>query len=545
MNLDLDFGLYNIDLGKIIRFIKRDMEDDWFPDPLHFKDRFDHKRIIDYFDKNIKKNNGMYQPEKRILLNVPKPQGTLRYSLETNFFDRLVYHAYGVTLIQHFDKLLTRRLFSHRYNYKGHNKYNSKYLFYHPISQWKKFEEFVKISGKKSTILQTDLENYFEHININILKDTLLGFLNKCDATGKEKAKIRFCIESICTCLLKWSFNPVHGLPQNRDISSFLANIYLCPIDDIMINQGYDYYRYMDDIRIVCKDQFQARKAIKTLAVELRKIDLSLNGYKTKILVYGSKDHDDFIYEKEVELERIDALINTKKRNIVAIAYQEVKEKLEECLKNNEYDSRKFRFLINRVSTIAKCKDIKKPKNYYRNIKNNIFKAVVTHPAFMDKYYDFLSGIELTKTDLKKLSEYLSSDEYSIYSWQNYAIWKLLILNNYKTKKLLLLATGQLKSDKEAMIAGAVLYLGKFGNYSIKKNILLLLKNTSSFFVQRHCLLALQEFPYKHLQEIKEKIIESNDRVYNYFHGSKKHEYVKPPENVNFNNIFNQIGFYA
>jgi len=521
------------------------MEDDWFPDPLYFKDRFDHRRITDYFEKNIKKNNGIYQSDERIMLNVPKPQGTLRYSLETNFFDRLAYHAYGVTLIQHFDKLLTRRLFSHRYNYKEHNKDDSKYLFYNPIRQWKKFEKFVKIAGKESTILLTDLENYFEHININILKKTLLGFLKRCDAAGKEKAKIRFCIESICTCLLKWSFNSEHGLPQNRDISSFLANIYLSPIDDIMINQGYDYYRYMDDIKIICKDHFQARKAIKILSVELRKIDLSLNGYKTKILVYGSKDHEDFIHDEEIELERIDALINTKKRNIVAIAYQEVKEKLEKCLKNNEYDSRIFRFLINRVSVIAKCKDIKKPKNYYRNIKSNILKAVVTNPAFMDKYYDFLSSIELTKTDLKKLSDYLSSDEYSIYSWQNYAIWKLFILNNYKTRKLLLLATDQLKSDKDAMIAGAVLYLGKFGNHSLKANILPLLKNTSSFFVQRHCLLALQDFPYKPMQKIKDKIIESNDGVYDYFHGSKNYEYVKPPENVNFNNIFNQVGFYA
>jgi hypothetical protein len=545
MNLNLDFGLYNIDLSKVIGFLKQDIDDDFFPDPMYYKDRFDQKLMSNYFEKNINNNNGMYQPEKRILINVPKPQGTLRYSLETNFYDRLAYHAYGITIIQYFDKLLSRRVFNHRFNYKNFNSSRPRYLFFNSIKQWKKFDQFVKISGKQSTILITDLENYFEHININILKDTLIDFLRKSNVTGKEKAKIRYCIESICSCLLKWSFNSDHGLPQNRDISSFLASIYLSPIDDIMINEGFDYYRYMDDIRIICTDYFQARKAIQILSVELRKIDLSLNGYKTKILVYDTKEHKDFIYDQEIELERIDALINTKKRNIVAIAYQEVMEKLEKCMDNNEYDSRYFRFLIHRVSTMAKCKNIKKPKNYYRKIKKNILNAVITHPAFMDKYYGFLSSIELTKTDLKKLFEYLSNDGYSIYSWQNYAIWKLFILNNYKTKKLLSIAIDHLKAHEETMKPGAILYIGKFGSYKDKENILSLLKETNSFFLQRHCLIALQEFPKEPLQGTMNKIVESNINVYEYFHGLKNHEYVKPPENVNLNNILNQVGFYV
>jgi hypothetical protein len=545
MNLNLDFGLYNIDLSKVIGFLKQDIKDDFFPDPLHYKDRFDQILITNYFEKNIDNNNGMYLPERRLLINVPKPQGTLRYSLETSFFDRLAYHAYGITIIQYFDKLLSRRVFNHRFNYKDYNSSRPRYLFYNPIRQWKKFEYFVKISGKQSTILLTDLANYFEHININILKKILLDFLRKSEVNGKEKARIRFCIESICSCLLKWSFNAEHGLPQNRDISSFLANIYLSPIDDIMINEGFDYYRYMDDIRIICKDYFQARKAIQILSVELRKIDLSLNGNKTKVLVYDTDEHKNFIHDEELELERIDALINTKKRNIVAIAYQEVMNKLEKCLNNSEYDSRSFRFLIDRISTIAKCKDIKKPKYYYRKIKKNILNAIVTHPAFMDKYYNFLSSIELTKTDLNKLFEYISNNDYSIYSWQNYAIWKLFILNNYKTRKLISLAIVHLKTYEETMIPGAVLYLGKFGNYSDKENILSLLKNTDSFFLQRHCLIALQEFPKNILQDTLNKIVESNKNVYEYFHGSKRHTYVKPPENVNFYDIFHQVGFYV
>jgi hypothetical protein len=312
-----------------------------------------------------------------------------------------------------------------------------------------------------------------------------------------------------------------------------------------MIDEGYDYYRYVDDIRIICRDKFHARKAIKMLSEELRKIDLSLNGYKTKILEYGSSGHKEFIDGEAIELDRINALINTKKRNIVAIAYQDVKNKLEKCLEDNEYDSRKFRFLIGRMAKIALCKDIKRPKNFYDKIKSNMLKAIVTHPASMDQYYDLLSSIELTKEDMEKLFEYLANEELSIYSWQNYSLWKLFILNNYKTDKLLLLAARQINIQKEASAAGAILYLGKFGDLSAREAILSLLKNTKSFFLQRHCLIALQELPYEYLQKVSEEIIESNKGVYKYFHKLRNHEYIKPPEKINFYDIFDQVGFYA
>jgi len=114
MKLDLDFGLYSIDLKKTIRYLKQDLTDDWFQDPLLYKDRMKEDCIIKYFEKNITRSNGVYKPKDRVLLNIPKPSGTLRYSLETNFFDRFAYHAYGITLIENFDPMLSKRVFNHR-----------------------------------------------------------------------------------------------------------------------------------------------------------------------------------------------------------------------------------------------------------------------------------------------------------------------------------------------------------------------------------------------------------------------------------------------
>ena len=88
----------------------------------------------------------------------------------------------------------------------------------------------------------------------------------------------------------KWYYNDRHGLPQNRDASSFIANIVLDAVDKSMVNKGYDYFRYVDDIRIICTDEFEAKRALNDLIFELRKFGLNINSKKTVIL---DKDSDD------------------------------------------------------------------------------------------------------------------------------------------------------------------------------------------------------------------------------------------------------------
>ncbi|GHT88680.1 hypothetical protein FACS1894137_17130 [Spirochaetia bacterium] len=545
MNLDLDFGLYSINLNRIINYLKQDMSDDWFQDPLFFSDRLKQDCIIDYFEKNINQNSGAYLPNDRILLNIPKPEGTLRYSLETNFFDRFAFHAYGVTIIQHFDKMISKRVFSHRLNNRDFDKSNAKYLFYNPIIQWKKFEEYIKIDSLNSCILISDLQNYYENINIDILRGTLYLLLKKCDASGKEKAKIRFCIDSICSCLLKWTFNEEHGLPQNRDISSFLANVYMYPIDEEMINQGFDYYRYMDDIRIICKDQYEARKALKILSCELREIGLTINGKKTSILINGTDEHKEFIEDNGVELESLDALLNTKKKQIVAIAFQQIKEEFEKCLEQKDYTSKKFRFLLNRISKIALCKDIKKPNTYFNFIKGNIIGAIVTTPSSMYDFFHILSCIDLTNGDMNKIYKYLSDEEKAIYSWQNYLLWKLLVMKNYRNRNLLIFARKQVKSLKTANVAGALLYIGKYGNIHDKKDLLTIFNGKKCFFVQRHFLIAVQELERKEIQKIEMEILEENRGVYKYLHELRAPLYMSLPNEIKYSDIFNQVGFYV
>jgi hypothetical protein len=50
-----------------------------------------------------------------------------------------------------------------------------------------------------------------------------------------EKGKIREYLERLFEWLSEWSFSSARGIPQNRDASSFLANIYMIPVDRILV----------------------------------------------------------------------------------------------------------------------------------------------------------------------------------------------------------------------------------------------------------------------------------------------------------------------
>ena len=554
-NFNLDFGLYNIDLKKIIKYYEQDLKDDWFLDPIHYNDLIRRNEdLIDYFQKNIEDNHGVFKPISRLLFDIPKDSGALRYSLETCFYDRIAFLAFGVTLIEKFDQLLHRRVFSHRYNCleKGNNK--SKYLFLYSINQWKKFDEYVRVDALHKTILATDIQNFYENIQIRTLKDTLLSCLKNISSSGKEKAICRFCIDSLCECLKAWAFNTKMGLPQNRDISSFLANIYMMPIDEFMINSGFDYYRYMDDIKIICNDYFQAREILRKLVGKLRDRGLNINPKKTDILEPDTSAHRAFIDRGEFKIERIDSLINSKKKHLVLEGFNEVKQLLLQLQNKDNLTSREYRFCINRIANFALCKDIQKPDGYFKEITDYILRKIPFYPQSSDQYFKYLVSIDgIEKYHLNVIVEYLLDSEKAIYGWQNYLLWKIVTYYDYCEVKLHSEArtivekyhySDGLYSDEN--LAGAILYLGKCGDNKDRKLIAQKFSNYKNFFIQRHALIAIQTLKYRDIKKDIEGYIERESfGIYRYLNSLRTPLYITPPKSIRYTDLIREISSYA
>lgn len=538
-------GNFEFNLDRIIYFLRRDIKDDWFQDPLLFEDRLDPALIIDHFDQNILKNDGVYLPKAKLLLNVPKDKGTLRYSLETNFFDRIAYHAFVITLIEYFDPLLHRRVFNHRLDSVEFKSIRPKYIFLNSIVQWKKFEEFVRVDAKGKAILQTDIENCFDNIKMSDIEAALFKCLDKVSIPDDKQNKIRYCIKSLCECMMAWSFNGINGLPQNRDMSSFLANIYLMSVDEAMISAGYDYYRYMDDIRILCADKFEARLALKRLGLELRKLGLSLNSAKTEILEPNTDLHNSFLKRESLKLECIDSMINTKKKQIVALGFSEVRKLLLELKERKDYSSRTFRFAINRFCKIALCKDISKPPDFFGEITKDIIKHIGELPHVTDQFYAYLAAVDVDTESLALIKDYLLDENKSIYGWQNYHLWKLLTLKKYCNQELLNLAERTIVNNmNKANVAGALLYLGSCGDHRCRMFIANQFRNLSDFFLQRHALIAIQECEFNEIQDSVAKYVSEESRgIYKKLR--KKSFYIKAPENIKYTDLIREVSFYA
>lgn len=533
-------GFPEVDQKKIDKYLQNDIDDDWYQDPLRYKDFIQLHREIDIISENAKKNLGRYNPSKRGLYFVPKANFTLRYSLETDYYERWFYFYLVKPLFMKFDNLLPPNIFSHRYNH-----FDTKYLMHNSIQQWSKFEGIVRYRALENCVVIADVQNYYENIFIDTLKSNLDGCLKQTATTLEEMKEMSESINCLTDCLKAWSYDGNRGIPQNRDCSSFLANIYMLDIDRTMINAGYEYYRYMDDIKIICTDIFESRKALRLLVNSLRDKMLSVNSKKTKIIEIGSDEHNE-ILNPNFQLKSIDLLLRTKRKANVAIGYNLLKDHLIQIIDKEAFDTKDFRFCISRMSKLARCSDYKLPEGYFNKITNGIIKSLISCPTSTDRAYEYLCSVPLDKKQENQIVNYLLDKNKAIYEWQNYWLWKLLIIKKINSQNIIDYCFIVMSSNEmhDADKAGAILYLATFGTIESSIKILDSLEATQGIFLQRHMLLSFKKLKWKEHLEKKSKYINPRlNGTYRIIRDNIK-EIISPPLPIKISELLESIHQY-
>jgi RNA-directed DNA polymerase len=77
---------------------------------------------------------------------------------------------------------------------------------------------------------------------------------------------------------------PEEGTPQGGVISPLLANIYLDPLDQVMVEQGLEMVRYADDFVILCYRRKEAEAALDMVKEWMAAAGLMLHTSKTHIV---------------------------------------------------------------------------------------------------------------------------------------------------------------------------------------------------------------------------------------------------------------------
>lgn len=497
----IELGTVRFDERDLVRQLQNDLRDDWFPDPIKYTDMLKGDLIAKQISENFGLNEGEYRPVERTLLNIPKPNFTLRYALETGLADRALYHGLTTLLIPFFDPLIPWNVFNHRHN---NVRPTSKETFRPGISAWQDFIGAAKSALNPSGwLLSTDVANCFEHIDLSILRKQLLSLLPQTNATSSEKSNIRAHIELLFGCLRTWCFSETRGLPQNRDASSFLANMYLQCVDVAMTGHGFQdrYFRYMDDIKITCATEFEARRALKLLILALRPLGLYLNSKKTVITPASNKECiKDCFNEGSAELQQLDELWKKRSPGSITRALPRLRELTLSLIKVGNTDSREFRFCIHRLTNLALSSDYFVAPDFFKDLTAAIIDCVEKFPASADKVAQYLVAVDTTCDELENIALFLRDKSKSIYNWQNYTLWTVLTAKQYSS--LTLAADAEewiLSGDDNPSRAGATLYLGSIGSPDARETIARHFVGLRSFLGQRNALIAVQQVPYRPL----------------------------------------------
>jgi hypothetical protein len=497
---------FPIDCNAVLAHLKQDMRDDWFFDAIKYKDLFANpNNLKETLSKLLLEGNGKYPGEDRVICDIPKKSLGIRYALETDFYDRFVYQAICSFLLPFYDPLLSHRVLSHRFD---KNRAEEKYIFKNRIELWKTFEGVTFTAFRENkTLLATDLINYFENITIESIRSAFEEKIPDINANGKEKLQIHNAIATLCELLTRWGYSEKHGLPQNRDASSFIANVVLCKVDHTMRSLKHDYYRYVDDIRIICDSPTHAQSTLIELIKELRKVGMNINGGKTKILTTSSSNSEiaEFFPGGDDRSAAIDNMWRSRSRKVIARSIPLICEIIKECIAKNETQSRQFRFAINRLSQLAEANIFDATSDLSNQLAETLISNLDDHPASADQYRKIFSTIPLTQIQLSAIAEKLSDEKRSFHHWQNYQLWFTLALKKHKDPSLEDVAKKRIFRDPTSAEAPAIfIYLYCTAGSNALSEVIDKFSSNWPYQHKRHFLFAAKDLGQNEMKRLAE-----------------------------------------
>jgi hypothetical protein len=243
-----------------------DLSELWVPDVLRWADHLATPQSI-IIEATARATTGRCDAASE--LDVPKTPVLTRPAALLSLEDRVAYQAVVASLIPLIEGALSSRVFSSRVAPKG------AYFFKKSTQQWVLWHRSIRkeVQSAGPWVARSDLTAFFEHVDHAIL----LSELSSSGAPSQSVAVLR-------DFLGMWSRTPGRGLPQGPNASRALGNFYLAAVDEIMLNNGVNYWRYMDDVMIVATSKASAIAGMRLFERQCRQRGLTLSGHKTELL---------------------------------------------------------------------------------------------------------------------------------------------------------------------------------------------------------------------------------------------------------------------
>lgn len=517
MNLNIDLAFSSI--------LKEDRKgENPIPDPLRFSYILANKDEL-FKEINKKISEGDYGVRPLLTIDVPKPNFTIRPMARPEIEDWITYQA----MIDYLSPKISKKISKRSYSILRFKSSESS------IDGWKQWDEKSRAlyeSGNKYVVV-ADISGYFENIDLKKLKEKLINYFENTDRESQEI--INFLYNKLLT---KWSTGRVEnfGLPQGPRASIFLGDVYLDTVDREM-ESFKGYLRYMDDVRIFCKSEFEAKKALLQIIRSLRNYKLNINAKKTKILLPSDGVRSLFDKEKPT-LDSIQSAIDSKNEYRIK-ALIPVMENLfmGGFDSNNYFDQRHLRFCLFRYNIFKSSGISFNEKLIVDKIINNF----VDNPQDAKLFCDFLV---LFPND-NKIHEFLIKFIFSrdnIYEWQELHVLKCLLQFNLRPNKNIVNKFYRKFKNKNLHWSVRSLYCLLVGRYGTQQDRELLsdqFNSAENIEIKKAILLSTQKLGVASRNNFYSRVANQiwPNTYSNYLKGMNSEIYIIPTEKIILENL--------
>ncbi len=487
-----------LNLGLARKRIMYDSYDDWFHDPLNYIDLSHEDFLFDYFDSVFVGEK--YKVESAEVFYLPKKAFTLRKAMIMSYADRIYFAALVEVIGERLDDALCPMVYSARYN-----PLPDKGIMLSGLEQWKKWKyQLSEFSTQYKYVIEIDILNFYDNINIDFLCNKI--------ATVAITENERNAAEELRTILKAFSKGNQTGIPQNSDVSSLIATFYLNQVDAYMRHHVSVYMRFMDDIRIFCNSEYEARGYLTLIEKEVRRLGLSLNGQKTQILklkprkkVEKDRIKEEYSLPFDLDQSKLYRFSSSKKTELLNEGFHLAVNMLINNMKVGSIgNSDSERKLNQAITSVRKC--VSKGVNVQNNSSFNEFLEnagdLLKERPWVTTQVCTLIGVLETKfvpdKFWEKATEIVLNSLYNIYSWQCYHLWLLFEKHKVEDVKLRKYASNYLDSNDEtsrAVIAAMMIYMGTIDDDY--RRVILRKYNedfTNGHFQERVALIVLRAF---------------------------------------------------